>query len=349
MQSDERVTKALEILRGPIDQYRAAISGTRAQMADYLALHRGETDSRAHVAATALGRFAGGRVDATRFAAAFEGARALTAQDTSRIEECIATLDALTMDGDSLFTCHVALGGNFEDAVDTAFATLGRAFAAALVFQAVKTQVFRENIHQQLLDAFPFERWNRLERLVAPPLIVTVDANDIDVARIARFLDGRSRIVLMIRGAMAPAALVSLITPGVTVIQTTDAGDVAKMLNARGPAIVAVADETVARFVHDPAGGPRLADRLSIQAIPSDVPQRPFGRYSAFQQREQRTQLDTLVAACRAELQLGAANAMEAATAVAATAANGRAPAEAVDTLAGWLLTQAGLTEQSAR
>ena len=48
MQSDERVTKALEILRGPIDQYRAAISGTRAQMADYLELHRGETDSRAH-------------------------------------------------------------------------------------------------------------------------------------------------------------------------------------------------------------------------------------------------------------------------------------------------------------
>lgn len=351
MQSDDRVTRVVELLHASMEQYRAAIAGTQAQMTDYLATHRERTTGHAVLAATTLGNFAGGRVDANRFAAAFEGVRVLTAEDTLRVTRCIETLESLTEQGDSLFICNVPSGGDFIAMVDAAVANLGKAFAAALVFQVVKTQVFREAAHLPLLDGFSFDRWNRLERLVAPPLVVSVDGSDVDPASVARFLDGRAQLVLVIRGAIAPAALVGLITPGVFVMQTADAADVAKMIDARGPAIVAVVDQSAARFVHDSGAGPRLVERLRIQSTPAESPKSAIGRFSASQQREQLAQLAVLDAACRAESQADATRAMEVAgvAATAATAASASCDTDAVDTLAGWLLNQAGIAEQVAQ
>jgi hypothetical protein len=345
MQSDERLKRAFELLREPIDQYRAAIAGTCAQLTDYLVINRGETDSCAHVAASALGQFAGGRVDATRFAAAFEGVRTLTTTDASNIERCIETLDSLTKAGDTLFTCNVPAGARMDASIDDAFANLGRAFGAALAFQAIRTQVFRETTHLPLLESFPFDRWNRPERLVAPPLIVTVDGADLDAGCIARFVDGRTRLVLIVRNAAPPAVLASLITPGVYVAQTNDAADIGKIVDARGPAVVAIVDESAARFVHDPAGGQRLLDRLSVQSMPAEPPLRAIGTCTTSQQREQLAQLEVLLAASRAESQVAAADAIKVTTAVAASVTEGRSSNDAIDTLTGWLLTQAGMEQ----
>ena len=214
MLSDERASIALESLRSRVEQYRTAIASTRAQMSDYLAAHREHKTDRTDLAATALGRFAGGRLDPNRFAAAFEGVRVLTSDDAERIERCIHTLDELLDAGDGLFICDVPSGSDVAAAIDQALARIGRAFGAALVFQTLKTQVFRDATHEPLLDALAFGRWNRMERLLAPPLVVIADGADVDPGALARFLDGRSLIVLVIRGQMAPAALTGLITPG---------------------------------------------------------------------------------------------------------------------------------------
>lgn len=348
MLSDERASIALESLRSRVEQYRTAIASTRAQMSDYLAAHREHRTDRTDLAATALGRFAGGRLDPNRFAAAFEGVRVLTSDDAERIERCIHTLDELLDAGDGLFICDVPSGSDVAAAIDQALARIGRAFGAALVFQTLKTQVFRDATHEPLLDALAFGRWNRMERLLAPPLVVIADGADVDPGALARFLDGRSLIVLVIRGQMAPAALTGLITPGTLVMQTADPADVVKAKESAGTAIVALVDAEAARFVHEPAGGSRLVDRLHVQFVPSANPQRAIGCMSATQQREQLAQLNTLIAATRAESQATAAQGMDAARAVADAAATGGDDI-AVDTLAGWLLTQAGMTEQPTR
>jgi hypothetical protein len=347
MPSDERITKVLEILRPSIERYRSAIAGTHAHMTDYLATHRDPSDGRAALAATALGQFAGGRLDASRFAAAFEGVRVLSPEDVSRIGKCIASLEAIRDAGDDAFICDVPSGGDFAGTIDAALANLGKAFGAALVFQAVRTQTFREAVHLSLLDAFPFDRWNRPERSIAPPLVVNVDGSDLEPGSVARLLDGRLQIVFVVRGTPAPAALVSLITPGVFVMQTGDASDAARMMTSRGPAVVSIVENTSARFVHDPLGGSRLADRLEIQSVPAEQPTRSIGKTSVSQQREQLAQLGALAAAARAELQVSATQAMD--VAGAAAAAMSSRNADAVDTLAGWLLTNAGMAEQATQ
>jgi hypothetical protein len=346
MRFNERVTEVFALLRPSMDQYRAAMASTRSQMTDYLAAHRAQTTGHEVVAATSLGTFASGRLDANKFAAAFQGIRVLSGEDSQRIARCIATLEALLEAGDDLFYCEIPAGGDFSAMLDAAIARLGRAFGAALVFKAVKTQVFRDSVHLPLLDAFPFDRWNRLERLVAPPLVVSVEGSDAEPASLARFVDGRMHLVLITRGAAPPAAFVSLISPGAFVMQTMETADVARSVDARGPAIVALVDDAAARFSHDPGAGKRLGDRLRVQFTPAESPKHSVGRLSVSQQAEQLAQLNALIAAGRAELQASSAQAMDV-VGSAAAAAHARGETDAVDTLAGWLLSNAGVPDPS--
>lgn len=342
MPSDERLTRAVDALRGPLDAYRDAVTATGAQMREYLDAHRVPTAGRAELAAQALGRFAGGRLDASRFAAAFEGGRTTAPEDMDRIERCVDTLDDLAAAGDRLFVHDLPAGSDLESAIGDAFAGAGRAFGAALAFQAIRAGTYREEVHAPSLAAFPFTRWNRAERLAAPPMVLLVDGGDVDAARIAPYVDGHVRIVLVVRGEMAPAALASLITPGTFVMQTGDAADVARATRAPGAAIVAIAGESAARFVHDSAAGRRLVERLQVQAMSTAKPQRAIGRYQPSQLVQQLAQLDALRAAAAAEGRVSATEAIQATTAVAAAAATG---SDAVETLAGWLMGQAGFAE----
>lgn len=348
MPSDERMVRALDALRGPIASHRAAVAAALTLVREYLAAHRAPALGKAEVAATALGRFAGGRVDASRFAAAFGGTRVLAPEDAERIQRCVETLESLTRRGDDAFQLELRSGADLELEVDGALGQLGRAFGAVLAFQAVKTRIYREEVHGPLLEAFPYERWNRAERLVAPPLVVSVAGVDVDPARLHRFMDGRLRLILVVRGDIAPAALAGLVSPGVLVMQASDAGALSRVATASAPAIAALVPDAAARFIHDPAGGSRIADRFTLQSMPAEKPRRAIGRYSAWQQEEQLATLAALAAAARAESNAAAGDAMESTVAVAAAAAAGGG-AQAVDTLAGWLLTQAGMTEGAAR
>ena len=339
MPSDPRIAPALAALRAPIDAFRAAVGAVLAQATDHLDAHRVPVGVEA--AAASLGKFAAGRLDTGRFAAVFGGSRVLGAADVARLERCRTALADLLAEGDRLYVVELAAGTNLEDAVDAAYTRIGRAFGAALSFQAVRAGVYREETHASLADGVPFAAWNPAERLLAPPLVVSVDGADVDAARIARFVDGRARIVLLVRGTPAPAALVSLVTPGVLVVQTDDAAEVARLATSRAAGVLAVVPSTAARFAHDPGLGPRLCDRLTIVALPADVPRKASGRSSAAQLGEQLAQLRALAAAAQAERAQDADRAIAMTQEIAAAAS--RADVPAVDALAGWLLAQAGL------
>jgi hypothetical protein len=339
MPSDPRTPHALEALAEPRGRYRSAVAAAQDQMAGYLAAHRARTHGRAQTVARELGRFAAGRIDAERFGALFTEPHTLTADTTERVERLVGVLAELLAEGDALFTCEVAPGGDVREAVDRAIAQAGRVFGVVLAFQALKTRTYRPERHDAGVLAFPFAQWNRSERLLSLPLVVEVDGADLRADAFTEYLDGRVAIVVVVRGACAPAPLVRLVTPGMLVVQASDVAELRLVANHDGPAIVALVPPEAARFVHDPHAGPTLQTRLRVAAIPSELPRTALGAQSAWQQREELAQLRELQS-------LVPAFAPDSATGVTAAAS---APAPVpnsdrdVDRLTSWLLAEAGL------
>ena len=84
-----------------------------------------------------------------------------------------------------------------------------------------------------------FHAWNKAERRYAPPLVVELDGADLHAGALIDFADGREKIVLVVRGAAAPAPLVRCITPGTLVLQTTDGSGLDLLAGFDGPAVAA--------------------------------------------------------------------------------------------------------------
>ncbi|MGK2961718.1 MAG: hypothetical protein ACSLFK_06165 [Gemmatimonadaceae bacterium] len=315
MQSDPRVQQALSALLAERIRFRGAIESARGQMRAYLATHGAGADERTTSVTAGLGAFASGRIDTDRFASVFSATGLLGYEMAERIERCIQVLDELLVRGDGLFTAKVPHGGNLRSTVDSAFGETGRAFGAVLAFQAAKTGSYRAE-HDRLLRSFSFRRWNRSERHIAPPLVVEVDGEDFAGEQLAGFIDGRVRIIAVVRSPSSPAPLARIITPGVLVLQSVEAEALSVLAGFDGPGVAALVPAGAAIFVHDPRAGSTLRDRLRIDVIP-DAPTRSVGARSVWQQREELAQLGAL------------------ATIAAEETAQ-------VDTLASWLLRAGG-------
>ena len=315
MQSDLRLQQALSAVAAQRTRFRSAIGSARDQMRAYLAAHVAGADDRETRATVELGAFASGRIDTSRFASLFSSNGLLGHETAERIEACVLVLDELLDRGDGLFSASVPRGGDLRAIVAGAFAEAGRAFGAVLAFQAAKTGSYRPE-HDGLLTSFPFSRWNRSERQIAPPLVVEVDGEDFAAEELAGFIDGNARIVAVVRNASSAAPLVRLVTPGVMVIQAAEPDELSALAGFDGPAVAALVSTGAATFLHDPRGGPALRDRLRIGVAPP-APARPLGARSVWQQREELAQLDALSSVAAEE------NAQ-------------------VDTLASWLLQAGG-------
>lgn len=316
MQSDPRTQQALGAVARPRARFRGALESARDQMRSYLAGHRAGTDERTTSVTRELGAFASGRIDTNRFASVFSAPGVLGHETAERIDRCVQVLDELLVRGDALFTAKVPRGGNFRRTVDSALGEAGRAFGAVLAFQAAKTGSYRAQQHDRLLRSFSFGRWNRSERLIAPPLVVEVEGEDFHGEQLAGFIDGNVRIIAVVRSPSSPAPLARLVTPGVLVVQSVEAAALSALDGFEGPAVAALMPVGAATFVHDPRAGSALRDRLRIDHIP-EAPARAVGARSAWQQREELSQL----------------------TALAVLAAGENAQ---VDTLATWLLEAGG-------
>ncbi|HEX6058534.1 MAG TPA: hypothetical protein VFZ11_05900 [Gemmatimonadaceae bacterium] len=321
--ADGRIRRALEALSPQAERYRAAVGRARDAMREHLASRRAQSDGGAARAALELGRFADGRVDSGRFAALFTGAQILEADAAERIGRCASVLDDLLERGDALFVHDLPSGGDVRRTIDAALADAGRLFGAVLAFQALRGGAYRAEEHEAGLGAFPYGRWNRGERLLAPPLVIAVDGADLDAASAAGVLDGGARLVFVVRGASTPAPLLRLVTPGTLVLQAADAEALVALRDFDGPAVAALLPDGAARFAHDPRAGRTLAERLVVSHLPDAAPRRAIGGRSTWQQREELAQL--------AELSRLGAIARD-------------APADSsVDALASWLVAQTGL------
>jgi hypothetical protein len=335
MPSDNRIAEILELLAPAREAHLSAIRLAADEVQSYLAVCREGADEVGARAAAELGSFAAGRINIQKFATTFYSTQAAPPEAIAAAEKALGVLRELEGLGSELFSITIEPGDELRHAIDTAFARSGRAFGAARVFDLVRTRRYDADKHDHLLERFPFHAWNRAERRLAPPLVVSVDGSALSAASLADYLDGSTRLILVVRGPAAPAPLARLITPGTFVAQLNSPADLTKAIETTAPAIAAIMPEGSALFTHDPAGGREISDRLVVQHRPTREPRRAIGRNSAAQQADELRLLDMLATSEPAPVavRISGEAPQQAATAPVP-------PADPADRLANWLLQQ---------
>jgi hypothetical protein len=331
---DSNKEVALEALSDPIENYRSAVATTAEQVRGFLAAHRGDETDDDSAPAAELGAYAVGRIDMDRFENLLSGSREKEEPDTLRkVEKAFAVLRRLSSGGDDGFYVKVKPGARLREAVAGRLAEIGRGFAAARIAGLAALGALTDGQAEALLEPLGFDAWNKGERRLAPPLVVELEGADLCAADLAEFLDGNMKIVLLVNGDAPPAPLVRLITPRTFVAQTSNPSDLDRFAATKASAVAALMPAGAARFVHDPAGGALLRDRLEILQLPDKPPRKKVGGASARQQEEELDQLRTLA---------------ECSAAAGATAGASQAPAHevtSVEKLGAWLLTQTDLND----
>lgn len=337
MPSDDVRSRALAALAGPRERFRSAVVGAVEEVRAFLAAHRPAYDgASAGMAAAELGPFAGAHLDAEAFGAAFAGGAPLDTALLARVQSALQELARVAGAGDDLFRAEVRPHADLHLVVGHALASAGRAFGAAQAVELIRSGRWSAERDGHLLQPFPFRRWNRAERQIAPPVVVEAEGAAGHAGGLAEFLDGEQKIVLLLTGAVPPAPLARLVTPSVFVMQTADPAELERAGRFAGPAVAALVPEGAARFVHDPAAGRTPAERLTVSYLPDDGPA-PIEGYTVFQQREELLLLREMSRPAAAPAPAAAEPGETPAPAAAAGAGDD------ADRLAGWLLRQSGL------
>ncbi len=325
MPSDERIEQALEALSAQSQAFRSALAATIDQIGAYAHAQGAANEEKASIIAMELGPFAAKLVDPGEFSHYAENTPASPGNALNTVEDSLKALNELADKGDDLFVVDVESGGSLWHSVATRLGELGRAFGAAHAFEQVKANGTKVEVAKTL----PFSNWSSKERRVAPPLVVVVDGADCRANALAEFLDGTQKIILLTRGESTPAPTVRLITPGVFVAQATDVAGLKGVGKWDGPGIGAVVPESAACFVHDPAGGETVVQRMKIGSLPEDVRRKPMGGVSVAQQAEEMRQLKALGKAPKA----------------VTVVEEPEITVNPADKLAAWLLTRADLSD----
>jgi len=336
--------RVLELLAKSLDPFRSALAATIEEVRGFLAA-AGANGEVAENDAVELGRFAAGRIDIERFSALVAHEEPLDANAAAHIERAFATLQSLAERRSELFRVDVPPGGDLRDAVAEGLADVGGAFGAARAVDLTRAGNFHESEHSGLVRRLPFRSWSRAERRLAPPLVVSVDGADLQPAGLAEFLDGRQKLVLVVRGECAPAPLARLVTPATYVVQTNEVDGLAGLASCEGCGVGAVVPESAARFVHDPDGGDVWSARMRVESRPDSAPRKPVGVVSLAQQKEDLAHLEALASAAAGQAEATVSNA--AVTAVEEAGAKS-APAGADDP-AGKLAAAARAASRDAR
>lgn len=331
MPSDSRTPQVLAALAAQIDVFKSAVATTSEAVRDLLQELGASPESHRSHLTTQFGEFGAAHLDGDRVAALLD--RNVTAnRDTLRtIERALAPLDALAKAEPESLVVSLEPGASLYETVASMLSHIGRAFAAARLVQAARGGDSRLVRTADRLASFPYEQWNTSERRVAPPVIVELEGADARATGLTEFLDGRQRIVLVIRGACSPAPLVRLISPGTFVAQVETADDLGRFLDWTGPAVAAVVPDTAALFEHDPRRGTMTWERLVISRRPGARPRSALRGLSAAQQEEELQLLATLA-------QAPATAAVDQPDLAAVT------PADPADKLAAWILSQTDLS-----
>lgn len=293
MPSDPRLASVLTAMARPIAEFRTLIHDALAQAESFVVAESADPMTRALRAGAELGPFTAGRIDAGRFATLFPAVPSVGPAALDALAHAIVTLGAVIDRGDSAFVVDLPGWGRLGAAVDRALAELGRAFGAVMLTEAVRGGRYDPATHGTLLAPLEFRAWSKSARRFAPPLIVTLEGSDLHPGALSDYADGREKIVLVVRGAAAPAPLARCITPGILVLQTTDGTGLDRIASFDGPAIAAVMPEGSAVFLHDPLAGREPWQRLTVRTL-GELPKRSVGGMSAWHMTEDRTLLGDL-------------------------------------------------------
>lgn len=328
MQSDDRVTQALAALKRPRDVFHSAVVAAVEEVSAFLSAQRAPVEERAGREAVRLGAFASGRIDIERFSRLLGTTEALDKGKLEGLEHALRVLKGFATQGDELYHVRVPPGADLRDTVRDALAVRGRAFSTAQQIESLRTgrNGRRAEIDFGTLD---FRQWTRAERMVAPPLVVEVAGADLNVGGLAEYLDGTQKLVLVVSGPAAPAPLVRLIAPRTFVVQSQSAAAVARLAAWDGPGIAAVMPAGAVEFVHDPARGESIAQRLEVSSALPQPTLRGAGAGSVRQQAEDIALLSELI---------------RLASLVPAAEAPAEPAVTPADQLAAWLLRQTDLS-----
>lgn len=329
MPSDERIAQALEALSDAKEAFVSSVAISAEEVRGILERERGANENPQVKLAHELGPFAAGRIDLERLAPFMGVNERMDEGKRAQVEAAHQTLLDLKTAGDEVFTAKVPLDGYLRGTVFAALGKVGAAFGAARSVEWALHDIAPPEGVEDAMDRFPPNLWNRAERGWSPPIVIEVEGQDLRAASLSELLEGSQKIVLVVNGPAAPAPLVRLITPGVTVIQTDDPAELAALAASPGPGVAALMPEGAAKFTHLPGKGKGLNERLDVRYLPEKEPKRALGAISAFQQVEELRQLASLTASVEA----GAAVSSEAGT---------QAPVmDEAGQLASWLIHQA--------
>ncbi|MBW7933565.1 MAG: hypothetical protein H3C62_08125 [Gemmatimonadaceae bacterium] len=331
MPSDPRVTQALAALAQPIAEFRAAVQGALAQADAFTAAQNADTAAQAARAAAELGVFAGSHVDPAKFAAMFPAVAKTDKESQKALDKATKILRDVAAQGEAICVVDVTERRKLGATIDAALSIIGQAFGAIIITELVRGGRYKAKEHEKLLDPIEFRAWNNAERRFAPPLVVELDGADLHAGALLDFADGREKIVLVVRGAAPPAALVRCVSPWTFVLQTLDGTGLDKLALYKGPAIAAFLAEGAATFMHDPAAGKEPWQRLTVPFLPMP----PFKAVGGFSPWQMEQDVQMLADLARTPFAVPATPGAKGAPALGA--------GEAADRIAAWLLDTSGL------
>lgn len=285
---NDRIQLALAAVADRIATFRGVVTTAQERVRSLLSQGGG-----VERAALELGAFAAGRLDLDRFAALDDGL-SLDAAARSRLRRIAGVLDDIARLDDMAFVIDVPAGGRLRHVVATALGSFGRAFGALAAVELIRAGRFEPVDHDHLLESFHFELWSKADRRAAPPLIVRLAGSDLSANLLAEFLDGSTHLVFVPYNRCTPAPLARLVTPGTLVLQTIDAAGLDRFTAFDGPAVAAFVPATSASFIHDPAAGKSLWQRMRVWSRPTTAPRGRLDRWSVAQQADERRLLDAL-------------------------------------------------------
>jgi hypothetical protein len=311
MPSDDRITQALNALAASREGFSSSVALSAEEVRGILEREKSVDESPQVKLGHELGPFAAGRIDLERLSPFVSANSKLTKETRAEIQKAYEVLTELKKAGDSLFQAKLDLDGYLRGAILASLGKAGSAFGAARSVEWALHDLPHPEYTENVMESFPPPHWNKAEKGCAPPLVMEVEGQDLKVSSLGEILEGSQKIVLVVNGPAAPAPLVRLITPGVTVIQTDDAGDLAALSATSGPAVAALMPEGCAKFIHA-TGGKALHERLTVSFIPDKEPKKALGTISAFQQTEELRQLAALAVSVQAPEVSGAEGAEKA-------------------------------------
>ena len=288
MPSDDRIQRALSAIAPQIAAFRSVVASTLEHARAVLSLDEGANHAKLELGAL------GSRIDPIRFAALASGGAGLDPVGRERIARAVDSLRALVDASADAFVVELRPGDSLDVIVRDAMARLGRVFGLAGAIELARRGGYVPRVHDRALAAWPFELWTQRDRKTVPPLVVVLDATDLNVGSVADLLDGNAHLVLVVNGDAAPARLVRLITPRTLVVQATSVDSLPRFTTYAGPAVAALLQGDVASFFHDPEAGKASWQRIAISSRPSGPPRKRIGLQSPVQQLDELRQLEAL-------------------------------------------------------